>query len=230
MCGRFTLTGSLIWLFKLLSLSPIANLTPRYNIAPGQPVLVFLHNPDSNQITHDYQLWGLIPSFNKDPKVYKPLINARAETLGEKPSFKKAFQYRRCVIPASGFYEWQKVKDGKQPWYFCHSNPEKNFCFAGIWDIWHGPDGEQVNSFAIITTAANQLVNKIHPRMPVILSEECLLQWLDPATDTIELKKMLVGFPPSAMKAWKVDRQVNNPKFDSPECLQRSTINQPELF
>ncbi len=230
MCGRFTLTNSLIWLFGLLKLAPINNLIPRYNIAPGQPVLVFLHSPDAGKIVYDFQIWGLIPSFSKDPKAFKPLINARSETLEAKPSFKKAFQYRRCIIPASGFFEWQKVKDGKQPWYFCPNDPDKNFYFAGLWDIWHGPDGEQVNSCAIITTVANRLVDKIHQRMPVILGEESLLQWLNPAADTRGLKKMLVGYSAADMKAWQVDRRMNNPGFDSPECLQPPKIIQPELF
>lgn len=230
MCGRFTLTGGLIWLIRLLNLPEIQNFTPRYNIAPSQPVLVFLYDPDLCAVRYDFHLWGLIPSFCKDPTLHKPMINARSETINEKPSFKKAFQYRRCIIPASGFYEWQKCKDGKQPWYFRRRDEEQIFYFAGLWDIWHGPDGEQVNSCAVITTWANQLVDKIHPRMPVILNPDSLTSWLNPEADPGELKKLLRPFPATEMTAWKVDRRMNNPRFDNASCLDKPSVYQPELF
>ena len=230
MCGRFSLTGSLIWLIRLLNLQAPEKFAPRYNIAPGQPVLVFLHDPDSRTNKYDFQVWGLIPSFVKDLKEFKGLINARAETISEKPSFKKAFQYRRCIIPASGFYEWQNTGGVKQPWYFSSKNADEYFYFAGLWDIWHGPDGEQVNSCAIITTVANRLARKVHHRMPVILEKESLRAWLDPESETSELQNLLKPCSENFMQSWIVDRKVNSPAFDSPDCIAPAGEFQPDLF
>jgi putative SOS response-associated peptidase YedK len=228
MCGRFALTGSLIWLIRLLGLQPLEHFAPRYNIAPGQPLLVFLHDPDAGRFCHDFQLWGLVPSFADNPSDFKGLINARGETIMQKPSFKRAFKYRRCLIPASGFFEWEKPS--RQPWFFAPGEGDSLFYFAGIWDIWHGPDGEQINSCAIITTGANRLVAPIHQRMPVILPSNEVLQWLSPDSDTGELLALLRPFSADSMQAWKVDRMVNNVRCDCPECTEKQRIFQPSLF
>ncbi|MEW6710634.1 MAG: SOS response-associated peptidase [Candidatus Riflebacteria bacterium] len=230
MCGRFSLTGSLIWLIRLLQLEEINNFRPRYNISPGQPLLVFLHDPDRNVKRYDFHTWGFIPYFSKGPKDFRPMINARCESIREKPSFKKAFEYRRCLIPASGFYEWQKTASGKQPWYFSPVDNDEIWYFAGIWDIWHGEGGEQVNSCAIITTSANELVGKIHNRMPVIIQARNVLPWLDSEADPSDLLKLLRPMPASTMRSWQVDRRVNNPVYEDSSCIKPAGDYQPTLF
>ncbi|GAB4273256.1 MAG: SOS response-associated peptidase [Candidatus Rifleibacteriota bacterium] len=230
MCGRFTLTGNLLWLIRYLEVNEPGRFVPRYNIAPGQPVIVFLYDHDSGNIRHDFQVWGLVHSFSKDLSKYKPLINARAESIDEKISFKRAFRYRRCVIPATGFYEWQRIGGQKLPWYFSLKDKDELMCFAGIWDIWHGEGGEQVNSCAIITTGANENVAKIHHRMPVILPKEQIKNWLNFKANPSGLKKLLRPFPAERMQSWRVDPIVNNPHNESPECIKQLPILQPNLF
>ncbi len=229
MCGRFTLTRSLLWLCRLLDLPLPEKFSPRYNIAPSQPVISFFLDPDSGRYKYDFQLWGLIPPFCKDPAAISCLINARAETVEHKPSFKNAFKYRRCIIPANGFYEWQNSAGIKQPWYFV-PQPEEHFYFAGIWEVWHGPDGEQVDSCAIITTSANSLVGKIHQRMPVLIAPDDIKKWLNKETDIRSCKELLKPLPAWQMQAFKVNRLVNNPKFDNPDCIVPAQATQPELF
>lgn len=191
--------------------------------------MVFLKDPDSGKFKSDFHLWGFLPSFIKDPSTVSGMINARAETLEQKPSFKKAFKYRRCVIPASGFYEWKKVGKEKQPWYF---SPTKDplFCFAGIWEAWHGPDGEQLNTCAIITTEPNKLVGKVHRRMPVILQKNDVSDWLKETSEVSRLNSMLKAYPDALMQSWMVDRMVNNPGNDLPSCIDKLPLLQPELF
>ncbi|HNX77288.1 MAG TPA: SOS response-associated peptidase [Candidatus Rifleibacterium sp.] len=232
MCGRFTLTGSLIWLFRLLNLDPLDIFADRFNIAPTQPVLALLYDSDRNCLRHDFLNWGLVPPFVEDPRELSTLINARAETLAEKPSFRNAFRYRRCVIPASGFYEWKREGKVAQPYYFS-ADTEQQLCLAGIWEIWHGEGGEQVNSCAIITVTANNTVSPVHHRMPAILEPRNLAKWLAPDAMATTLHAMLRPASPHALACRRVSRLVNSIRADSPACIEpeaKPAPFQPTLF
>ncbi|MGM0599119.1 MAG: SOS response-associated peptidase [Candidatus Rifleibacteriota bacterium] len=229
MCGRFTLTGGLNRILKILGLQHLTRFAPRFNIAPGQPVLCFYSDIDTGQYAHDHYLWGLIPSFVKEPSAGKSPINARAETVAIKPSFNNAFKYRRCIIPATGFYEWESRGKEKQPWYFT-GKENAPFYFAGLWEVWHGPDGEQLNTCAIITTASNQRIRHIHHRMPLILPEEKIIPWLNRDTDLAELKNFLVNPDEVSVEFWPANKIVNSPANDGPECIEQSDAYQPDLF
>ena len=187
---------------------------PRFNIAPGQTVLAILSL--EHQTFARMLLWGLVPSWNSEPKGF---INARAETLSQKPSFSESFQRRRCLIPADGFYEWKRTGRARQAFFF-QMKDEAPFVFAGIWDEWKR-DGVSVASCAIVTTAANALLEPIHDRMPVILTEESSRLWLDPRADPAELEQLLVPFPADAMKSHPVGSNVNYPKIDNNDLIRR---------
>jgi putative SOS response-associated peptidase YedK len=218
MCGRFTLTVDPADLQDLFGLSepPPHDLVPRYNIAPSQPVAV-IANADQRKL--ELFKWGLIPSWAKDSKIGYRLINARAETLAEKPSFRTALKRRRCLILVDGFYEWKKDGKNKTPMYI-QLNDGTPFAFAGLWETWKGPDDKLIKSCTIITTDANTLLKEIHDRMPVILPDKAWPLWLTPeelpAEKTLPLLK---PFAASRMKAVAVSALVNNPRFDSPECV-----------
>lgn len=223
MCGRYSLTadGSAIQeLFPFLNIPP--GIQPRFNIAPSQPVAVI---PNDGKLTLDFFKWGLVPSWSKDPEIGNRLINARAETLSEKPSFRNAFKYHRCLILADGFFEWTKSNGGKTPMYI-RLVSQKPFAFAGLWDTWHAPDGSELRSCVIITTGPNQLMEKIHNRMPVILPADNMMPWIDPKPGNLNvLSKLLIPFPAEQMTAYPVSRLVNSPANDSPECIL--PINNP---
>ena len=163
--------------------------------------------------------WGLIPSWAKDISIGAKLINARAETLQEKPSFRESFKRRRCLIVADGFYEWKKQAGKKQPFYFRLENTEP-FAFAGLWDRWHSPDGDVLETCTIITTEANQLAATVHDRMPVILSPDSYDRWLDPKHQTsANLESLLRPYPTTEMTAYLVSPSVNSPTHDQPDCV-----------
>ena len=170
MCGRFTLTvdpAKLMGVFKDFTFP--TQFAPRYNISPAQPILAI---PNNEKNKADFFLWGLIPSWAKDPAISNKLINARGETIAEKPSFRGSYKYKRCIIPADGFYEW-KVQTGqktKTP-YFIHMKDSLPFALAGLWDEWHSPAGNTIRSCTIITTTPNELMSDLHNRMPVILDQ-----------------------------------------------------------
>lgn len=220
MCGRFTLALDLEGLrqsFPWLAL-PERDLRPRYNIAPTQPVAVVANNHPQQL---DFFVWGLIPPWAKDPTIGSRLINARAETLAEKPAFRNAYRRRRCLILADGFYEWRKEAGTahKTPMYIRLKSGEP-FAFAGLWEVWNSPLGDVVLSCTIITTAANDLVATIHDRMPVILPREAYDRWLDPAEQRpTELAPLLKPYPAEEMEAYAVSTQVNNSAYDGPECI-----------
>lgn len=220
MCGRFTLTVETADLKEAFAGFKFpANLKPRYNIAPSQPVLV-LANGGKNKA--DFFVWGLIPSWAKDPAIGSRMINARAETLAEKPSFRGPYRYKRCLIPADGFYEWQKQPGAqvKIPHYIRLKN-QQPFAFAGLWDEWHAPDGSQIKSCVIITTAPNTLVENIHDRMPVILRPQDYAQWLSAESrQPEELNPLLSAYPAQEMEAYPVRTLVNRAKLDLPEMIQ----------
>jgi putative SOS response-associated peptidase YedK len=219
MCGRFTLTidpADLQETFGNFIFPP--QFAPRYNIAPSQPVLA-IPNDDKNKA--DFFLWGLIPAWSKDPAIANKLINARAETLAEKPSFRGSFKYKRCLIPADGFYEW-KIEAGqktKTP-YFIHMKDNQPFAFAGLWDEWHSPDGNTLRTCTIITTTPNELMSILHNRMPVILDRQDFDDWLNPIPQPPEnLTRLLQPFPPDRMSAHPVSTLVNAPANDRPELI-----------
>ena len=225
MCGRFTLRTRDRIKLKGLTVSELP-FESRYNIAPSQSILAiadFGHGTELTSLT-----WGLIPSWSSDGKGF---INARCETLETKPSFSESFQQRRCLIPSDGFFEWRRLGRSKQPFYF-QLKDESPFAFAGIWDQWR--NGEQlVTSCAIITTAANELVEPLHDRMPAILQMESYEDWLRPNRDLAALKKLLSPFPASKMKSHPVSSAVNYPENDNGELIKRMDAEvgtTPSLF
>jgi len=202
MCGRFAHTKELSMLMSRFNFI-VSNWVIRqhHNIAPGEDCSIIVQK-DQNRTLKNLR-WGLIPRWAKPNAPTKPLINARAETLAEKPSFKQAFAARRCLVPADGFYEWQKLEGGKRkkPFLFALKNREP-FAFAGIWEEWQpAPDAPPLQTFAIITTSANELVAPIHDRMPVILKPECESLWLDPrVSDPRRLLPLLAPYPSGEME------------------------------
>jgi putative SOS response-associated peptidase YedK len=219
MCGRFTLTvdpGELQEAFP--GFTNKSSFAPRYNIAPTQPIAVI---PNLNVPQLDYYLWGLIPSWAKDPEIGSRLINARSETLAEKPSFRSAFRRRRCLVLANGFFEWKTTpgEKTKTP-MFIHLKTGECFAFAGLWEIWSPPDGSEIRSCTILTTQPNELMQPIHNRMPVILPTTAFKDWLDPEERAPEsLSKWLLPYPAEQMEAYPVSRMVNSPQNDVPECI-----------
>jgi putative SOS response-associated peptidase YedK len=219
MCGRFTLSvdpADLQTAFPDFNFP--AEQHPRFNIAPSQPVLVL---PNTGNKTADYFVWGLIPVWAKDPSIGSRLINARAETLAEKSSFRGPYKYKRCLIFSNGFYEWKSLPGSKVkiPYHIRLSSGEP-FAFAGLWDEWLSPDGSQVKSCTIITTEPNALMSSLHTRMPVILPPEAYAEWLDPAPNKPEtLQHLLAPYPPQKMTAYAVSTLVNNPLVDRPELI-----------
>ena len=218
MCGRFTLMIDAEELQAEYGLQAVpANHVPRYNIAPSQPIGVIKDWPVRSL---DWMRWGLVPHWAKDPAIGNTLINARAETAHEKPSFRAAFARRRCLIPADGFYEWQKAPMGKGPStpYFFYATDHKPFAFAGLWELWQASDGSEIQTCTILTTAANSLVAPVHERMPVMLSGSALGQWLAPAAPS-SLSALLKPYPASLMSAHPVSAMVNSPFQDRPELV-----------
>jgi putative SOS response-associated peptidase YedK len=220
MCGRFTLTADpadLQSVFNWVDFGS-AQFTPRYNIAPTQPIAV-VTNSGTNQL--NFFTWGLVPFWAKDPSISSRMINARAETLAEKASFKNAFKRRRCLVLGDGFYEWKKIpgEKTKQPIYI-HLKGGKPFAFAGLWEEWNSSDGSQILSATIITTEPNELIKPIHNRMPVILPESKYRQWLQPGEVNIqEFGALLQPYDAHQMETYPVSRFVNNPQNDTVTCI-----------
>jgi putative SOS response-associated peptidase YedK len=219
MCGRYTLTKELHELAKRFQAEIAiinAKLFPRYNVAPTQSVIV-VNDTGQRQIVA--MRWGLIPSWATDESIGNRMINARAETIAEKPAFRAALKKRRCLIPADGFYEWRKEGKVKQPLHIVLKDREV-FAFAGLWERWKSPTGEEVLSCTIITTEANELLKQVHERMPVILSKEDEALWLDPKIDDpAKLLPLLKQYPSELMEFYPVDRKVNSPANDSRDCI-----------
>jgi len=219
MCGRFTLTIDPLHLQQAFPWAVIPdNLVPRYNIAPSQPVAVI---PNTGDNTLSMYRWGLIPSWSKDPSIGERMINARSETLAEKPSFRNAYRRRRCLILADGFFEWKQSPSmkSKQPIYI-RLKEAHPFAFAGLWELWSAPDGSEVRTCTIITTQPNSLLEPIHNRMPVILSPKMYNKWLTP-NDMLatQLDELLVSYPADEMIAYPISKLVNSPQYDSPELI-----------
>jgi putative SOS response-associated peptidase YedK len=240
MCGRYSLTTPAEAMRHLFGFAgALPNLPARYNIAPTQLVpvvrLVQERRPgggpgkaagEGERGTRELvQLrWGLIPSWAKDASIGNRLINARAEGLAEKPSFRAAFRARRCLVPADGFYEWQATPHGKRPYRIGLKGGRAEalplFAFAGLWERWEkAPDGAPVESCTIVTTAANELLAPIHERMPVILPEEGYAAWLAPVTPPAEALALLKPYPAAAMLLYPVSKRVNSVRFDDALCI-----------
>ncbi|MFQ3565663.1 MAG: SOS response-associated peptidase [Aggregatilineales bacterium] len=216
MCGRFVLIADPAEIYEQFELPMLPEVQPRYNIAPTQSVPVIVNQ--GGRALHYYR-WGLIPSWAKDPQIGSRMINARAETVAEKPAFRAAFKRRRCIVPCSGFYEWQQRKAGKVPMYI-HLRDQPLFGFAGLWEIWNDPSSEEVRSFTIITTEANAMMREIHDRMPVILQPEHYATWLQ-SEDVPQstLQELLRPYAADRMVAYEVSKLVNRPAVDSPACI-----------
>ncbi|MGB8700184.1 MAG: SOS response-associated peptidase [Thermosynechococcaceae cyanobacterium] len=216
MCGRFTLAKSPERVASAFNLGAVPHFPPRYNIAPSQPVGVIVLRNDSTMPEFRLMRWGLIPAWAKDPAIGANLINARSETVAEKPSFRSAFKYRRCLIPTDGFYEWQKLARGmKQPFYFSMAD-NALFAFAGLWESWN-----DIETCTILTTSANSLLQTVHDRMPVILQPDHYARWLDPHIhDSRQLAELLKPFPDKAMQAVPVSTRVNSAKVDDALCIE----------
>src|SRR4051794_39773148 len=229
MCGRYTLINlaSLTQAFPWITFPPADDLS-RYNIAPTQPILAVANNR-ADRFEHFH--WGLIPSWAKDPAIGNRMINARAETIAEKPAFRTALRRRRCLVPADGFYEWKKDPDGKSKTPM-HVRMKDGgvFAFAGLWDVWRSPaDGTVLPSCTLITTEPNELMKDIHDRMPVIIKHQDFHRWLDATErDPADLSDLLKPYPASEMEARPVSKTVNNPKNDSPACIE--SMSKETLF
>ncbi len=219
MCGRFTLHHPEEEVAEGFGVQQLFSpLAPRYNIAPSQPVAVVLEEEGRRCL--DAYKWGLVPFWAKDPKIGARMINARAETLAEKPSFRAALTRRRCLIPADGFYEWKKEGDARRPFHI-RLRSEEPFPFAGLYEEWQAPDGSPLRTCTIITVEPNPLMAQIHNRMPAILDPDAREAWLDPALkDAPGLLQLLKPYPEKEMEAFPVSRRVNAPTFDDPACIQ----------
>ena len=219
MCGRFTLRLPPAELAEMFQVLREIETVPRYNIAPTQQIAAVRSNDGHRELT--MLKWGLIPSWSKDDKIGARLINARGETVSEKPSFRAAFKRRRCLIPADGFYEWKKLSGkSKQP-YLIGMKDEAPFAFAGLWEHWgKGADGS-IESCTIITTTPNELLADIHDRMPIILPVDHWDVWLDhEITEAAALQSLLIPLPAEVMQRVPVSTLVNSPRNDIPECTE----------
>jgi putative SOS response-associated peptidase YedK len=212
MCGRFTLRTSLNILLTQFhaELRDDVNLVPRYNVAPTQDIPIVRQTDAGREISLAH--WGLIPSWATDPKIGYKLINARSDTAPEKPSYQSAFKSRRCLIPADGFFEWQKIGTKKQPIYFRLADGGP-FAFAGLWERW-----KEITSCTLLTTEPNELVANYHDRMPVILSPNDYAHWLD--TSAPEPQKLLTSFPASEMVCYPVNPIVSNSRNEGEQCIE----------
>ena len=220
MCGRFSLSTAPDWVAEHFGLEEVPDLKPRYNIAPTQDVAVVRQRRSGGRHL-DLLRWGLLPASMPDTPGGAPLINARSETVADKPSFRQAFLQRRCLVPADGFFEWKRVDGRKLPIYFTLRDRQP-FAFAGLWERWVASDGHPVESCTILTTEPNELVRSVHDRMPVILEPDGYDPWLAP--DSKPEKDLVPLFRPcsaASMECYPVSPMVNRAEADTPECIER---------
>ena len=220
MCGRFTLHHSAQEVAqRFAAQETLFDFPARYNIAPMQPLAVITRNAhgDDKRVLEGYR-WGLVPSWAKDDAIGAKMINARAETLIEKPSFKSALRSRRCLIPADGFYEWKTNGKTKQPHYI-RFNDDRIYAFAGLWEEWNGPGDAPLRTATIITSEPNALLASLHHRMAVILRPQDEAIWLDPKVSAQDALELLRTFPDDELEAFPVDRKVGNVAFDDAACI-----------
>ncbi|MGD8920519.1 MAG: SOS response-associated peptidase [Gammaproteobacteria bacterium] len=223
MCGRFAFYSPAEAVSRLFAAETIADLPPRYNIAPTQPAPTVRLDQDSIRRLNLLR-WGLVPFWAKDPSIGNRMINARAETVASKPAFRQAFRKRRCLILADGFYEWQKADSGKIPW-FINAPSGEPFAMAGLWESWQADGDEPLETCTILTTEAGSSLARIHHRMPVVLGSEGVQQWLDPNMDEGQLPLLADEARRVPLEAIRVSRQVNNPENEGPDLL-RAAENQ----
>ena len=223
MCGRYVLTTPGEVLAELFELDEKPHLAPRWNIAPTQEVAIVRRRDEGRELA--LARWGLIPSWAKDAAIGNRMINARAETVAEKPAFRDSFRKRRCLMPADGFYEWQKIGARKQPWLLRRKGGAP-FAFAALWSRWHDPaSGRPVETCALLTTTPNALASRVHDRMPVILPREAFALWLDPGAEPGALGALLAPLPAEQMEAWSVSTRVNDPRHDDASCVARAAAD-----
>ena len=218
MCGRFTLLAEELEIMKEFGIEHhIENYQPRFNIAPSQDILAVINDGEKNRA--GYLKWGLVPSWAKDPKIGYKMINARAETANEKPSFKRLLQRKRCLIIADSFYEWKRIENEKTPLRISIKN-RKLFAFAGLWDRWQKEENELVTC-TILTKQPNEFMREIHNRMPIILPKEKEQDWVSPETrEPDEVRDFLLSLEIEDMNAYPVTSHVNNPRNDGEACIQ----------
>lgn len=223
MCGRYSLKTPADTLARHFRLSKVPSVSPHFNIAPSQPIAIVRISSPKDDRECVQVCWGLIPSWAKDPGIGNKMINARAETVAEKPAFREALARSRCLVPADGYYEWQREDrrgQRKQPFYI-RMRDEQPFAFAGLWERWMGPDGKAVETCAILTTEPNTSLKEIHDRMPVILAHADYDQWLDPyIRQAALLQPLFRPYPPADMTAYPVSLRVNDPSHDDAACIE----------
>lgn len=234
MCGRYRLSKRKQLAEEYFDVSSdLDDWIPRYNIAPTQPVPVIRQHPKEPRRDLSMMRWGLIPSWSKDASTAAKMINARSETAYQLPAFSDAIKRRRCLIPADGFYEWQKRGNAKQPYCF-EVNDAELFAFAGLWDRWKNPSGEWIRSCSILTTRANAVTTPIHDRMPVILKRDDYNLWLDPGKTSVEtVTDLLKPFDAHLMRLYPVSNRVNQAQIDDADCARPITLEslqQSQLF
>jgi putative SOS response-associated peptidase YedK len=220
MCGRFTITLTVGLAERFGVKHSSRQLTPRYNIAPSQPVPVIVRHEEGGRELAE-MVWGLVPHWARDPAAAGRAINARAETLEDRPSFRDPFLHHRCLVPANGFYEWRKEGRSREP-YYIHRKDDGLVAIAGLYDIWKGPGGTELKSFVIVTTEPNSLVSRYHDRMPAILRQDDEEKWLTPgrlAQQTVQ--DILSPYPEKFLEAYRVSRQVNDPAAEGRDLIRR---------
>jgi len=219
MCGRFTSLLSPQLLADIYNVPAPVALHPRYNIAPTQEIMTVRQRGEGERDLSPMR-WGIVPHWVKDVSIGSKLINARCETVHEKPSFRQAIRSRRCIVPASGFFEWMSTTSGKVPYYNTMRDGTP-FSVAGIWETWKSPDGETLETCAILTTGANSMMAPIHDRMPVIPHHGEFDLWLDRSVcDPQSLQRLYQSYPSDLMQSWQVSKMVNKPDYDSYECIR----------
>jgi putative SOS response-associated peptidase YedK len=216
MCGRYALISTPARLLEHFGLAACPELPPRYNIPPGTDIAAIRQSPEGERVLHLLR-WGLVPHWARDPAIGNRLNNARADTVADKPAFRDAFQHRRCLIPADGFYEWKAEGRLKQPYYISLGNGEP-FAMAGLWESWRAADGTVLRSCCVITTDANSLVAGIHDRMPVIVAPEHWQDWL--SAPAAAVTPLLAPYPEAAMRAWPVDRRVSRAAEEGADLIR----------
>lgn len=216
MCGRYSFEYKPSFAGRFRVQAAPEGLRSRYNVAPGMTMPVVL-SQSPNHV--ELMKWGLVPAWSKEPKVAYSTINARAENLQQSATYRRPFKSQRCLVPVSGFFEWKKTSDGKQP-YCIRVRKEEYFALAGLYDIWRGADGTEIKTYTIVTTTPNELMAPIHNRMPVVLNPEYEDIWLDAETSADELLGLLTPYPADQMEANPVSTRVNSPRNDDPGIIE----------